>query len=175
VASDEAAGLHRSSASISRREVFDALPRVSADRTYRFLSAHQATVLDAATRRLIPRPDDAPLGLDLPEACEAHVVTYLDRLLSQLDAAGRLRVADLRDQYTSGIAMLDQQAGGDFTAVPPLYQDLILSQSRVAPFASLLVDHIVQAMYAAPEDAGRRVMPRRVNRCDNSPSGIAMA
>jgi hypothetical protein len=153
VASNEAARLYRSS----------------------FLSPHQAAVLDAATRRLVPGPDDAPLGLDHPGACEAHVVTYVDRLLSQPDAPCRIRVADLRDQYTNGIAMLDQQAGGDFTAVPRLCQDLILSQTQVVPFASLLFDHIVEAIYAAPESAGPRVMPRHVNRCEDPPSGIAMA
>lgn len=167
MASEEAARLHRSSASVSRREVFDALAPVSADRAYRFLSPHQAAVLDAATRRLVPTPADDPLGLYHPGAYEAHVVTYVDRLL--------MRLADLRDQYTNGIAMLDQQAGGDFTAVPRLCQDLILSQRQVAPFASLLFDHIIDAMYAAPEDAGRCVTPRHVNRCDDPPSGIAMA
>ncbi len=121
------------------------------------------------------------------------MATYLDRLLLQFDAppadvhpggpgnnraqtfARRMRVVDLRDQYTNGIAMLDQQAGGDFTAVPRLCQDLILSQSQVAPFASLLFEHIIEAMYAAPEFAGRCGAPRHVNRCDDPPSGIAMA
>jgi hypothetical protein len=161
VASNEAARSSGFSAPVSRRQVFDALPPVSADHTYRFLSPHQAAVLDAATRRLAPTPDDDPLGLYHPGAYEAHVVTYVDWLL--------MRLADLRDQYTNGIAMLDQQAGGDFTAVPRLCQDLILSQCQVAPFASLLFDHIIDAMYAAPEDAGRCVTPRHVNRCGDPP------
>jgi hypothetical protein len=168
VASNEAARRSGSSAPVSRRQVFDALPPVPADRTYRFLSPHQAAVLDAATRHLVPTPADHPLGLYHPGAYEAHLVTYMDRLLSRC-------IADLRDQYTNGIAMLDQQAGGDFTAVPRLCQDLILSQRQVAPFASLLSDHIIDAMYAAPEDAGRCVTPRHVNRCDDPPGGIAMA
>jgi Gluconate 2-dehydrogenase subunit 3 len=168
VASNEAARSSGFSAPVSRRQVFDALPPVSADRTYRFLSPHQAAVLDAATRRLGPTPDDDPLGLYHPGAYEAHVVTYVDRLLSRC-------IGDVRDQYTNGIAMLDQQAGGDFTAVPRLCQDLILSQRQVAPFTSLLFDHIIDAMYAAPEDAGRCVTPRHVNRCDDLPGGIAMA
>jgi Gluconate 2-dehydrogenase subunit 3 len=173
VASNEAARSYSPSAPASRREV-----RASADPRYRFLSPHQAAVLDAATQRLIPGPDDDPFGLGYPEAYEAHVVTYVDRLLSLLDAspanvhAGglRKRVAGLRDQYTNGIAMLDQQAGGDFTVVPRLRQDLILSQSQVAPFASLLFGHIIETLYAAPEYAGRHVMPRQVNRCDDPPA-----
>jgi hypothetical protein len=166
VASDEAARSPGWLAPMSRRQVPGA---------YRFLSPHQAAVLDAATRRLVPRPEGGACELNHPGA---DVVTYMDRLLSLFDAqtfAGRMRVADLRDQYTNGIALLDQLAGGDFTAVPRLCQDLIVSHSRVAPFASLLFGHIIEAIYAAPDYAGRYVMPRQVNRCDDPPSGIAMA
>ena len=135
MASNEAARLAGSMAPMSRRQV----PGV-----YRFLSPHQAAVLDAATSRLAPEPKrDA-----------ADVVSYVDRLLSLFDTqpvARPMRVADLRDQYTNGIALLDQLAGGDFTAVPRLCQGLIVSHSQVAAFASLLFDHIVEAIYAPPE------------------------
>ena len=107
-------------------------------------------MLDAAIRRLVPEPP-------------VHVFAYIDRLLSQFDAqtsARRVRVADLRDQYANGIALLDQLAGGDFTAVPRLCQDLILSHTRVAPFASLLFDHIVDAIYAPPENIQRDAADR---------------
>ena len=109
---------------------------------HRFLSPHQAAVLDDAIRRLVPEPP-------------VHAVAYIDRLLSLFDAqtsARRVRVADLRDQYTNGIALLDQLADGDFTAVPRLCQGLILSHTQVAPFASLLFDHIVEAIYVPPGD-----------------------
>jgi hypothetical protein len=100
---------------------------------------------------LAPAPDIDPLN---------HVVAFVDRMLSVFDATPadgpmRQRVADLRDQYTSGIAMLDRQAGGDFTAIPRLCQELIMSRSQVAPFASLLFGHIVEAIYAAPRCNGR--------------------
>lgn len=84
---------------------------------------------------------------------------FVDRLLSVfrvapggLAAVGSLRqrVAQLRDQYSRGIALLDELAGGDFTAVPPLRQQLILAHSQVAAFAGLLFDLIAEAMYAAP-------------------------
>ena len=157
VASNEAARGSGFSAPVSRRAVFGGLsplplvgpvpgvlPAASADPAYRFLSPHQVAVLDAATRRLVPGPEDDALELD-----------YLDRLLSVFDVArtfaGRQRVANLRDQYINGIALLDQQAGGDFTAVPPLRQDLILSQRQAASFASLLFDHIIEGMYAVPD------------------------
>lgn len=75
---------------------------------------------------------------------------YVDRLLSVFQVAPgnlhiggslRQRLADLRGQYIKGIALLDQQAGGDFTAVPRLRQQLILSQSQLASFTGLLFNH----------------------------------
>jgi hypothetical protein len=140
VASNEAARWYGPSAPASGHEVL-----ASADPPRRFLSPHQAAVLDAAIHRLVAGPEDDPLALGYPPARRAPGVTYLDRLLPC--------VAGLRDRYTDGVAMLDRQAGGDFTAVPRLCQDLILSQGQVAPFARLLFDHIVEAMYAAPESA----------------------
>jgi hypothetical protein len=116
---------------------------VSAEPAYRFLSPHQAAVLDAAAHRLVP------------EMRDAHVIIYLDRLLSVFHVAPghlhvggslRQRVADLRGQYTNGIALLDQQAGGDFTAVARLQQQLILSQRQLAPFTGLLFSHVLEAM-----------------------------
>lgn len=118
---------------------------------YRFLSPHQAAVLDVVTHHLIPGPEGGVGELDVSAA---RVVTYVDGLLSRFDPqtiARRVRVADLRDQYTNGIALLDQLAGGDFTAVPRLQQDLIVSHAQVAPFVGVLFDHIVEAIYAPPE------------------------
>lgn len=201
MASDEAAYGSGMSVSVSRRAVLGglsllplaaALPGIlaeaSADPTYRFLTPHQAAVLDAATRRLVPGPQDDLAEAGHPGAHEAQVVTYLDRLLSVFDVtpadvhaggpwsnraggsqdfmaqfvplnraqmfAWRQRLADLQGQYTAGIALLDQQAGGDFTAVAPLYQDLILSQSQVASFTDLLFGHTIEAMYSNPEYGG---------------------
>ena len=45
-----------------------ALPAASADPGYRFLTPHQAAVLDAATRRLVPGPEDCPLEVGSPGA-----------------------------------------------------------------------------------------------------------
>ena len=57
-------------------------PPVSADTGYRFLTPHQAAVLDAATRRLIPGPEDHLLERGSPGAHEANVVGFLDTMLS---------------------------------------------------------------------------------------------
>jgi hypothetical protein len=130
------------------------LPGASAEPAYRFLSRHQAAVLDAATHWLDPEPH------------EVQVTAFVDCLLSVfrvppggLQAAGSLRqrVAELRNQYCSGIALLDELAGGDFTAVPPLRQQLILAQGQLATFASLLFGHIVEAMgHTEPDGADLR-------------------
>jgi hypothetical protein len=122
--------------------------------TYRFLSPHQAAVLDAVTDHLLPGPEGGACELDLPRA---RVVSYVDGLLSRFDTqtiARRVRVADLRDQYGKGIALLDELAGGDFTAVPLVQQGLIVSHAQVTPFASVLFDHVVEAIYAPPEIRG---------------------
>jgi hypothetical protein len=52
------------------------------DGKHRFLSAHQAAVIDAATRRLVPGPSDDPLEIGHPGAHEADVVRYIDTMLS---------------------------------------------------------------------------------------------
>ena len=138
------------------------LPGASAEPAYRFLSPHQAAVLDDAASRLL---DLEPQN----DRHELHVTMFVDRLLSVfrvapggLAAVGSLRqrVAQLRDRYSSGIALLDELAGGDFTAVSPLRQHLILACSQVAPFAGLLFDMTAEAMYAAP----RRDEPQPENR-----------
>jgi hypothetical protein len=116
-----------------------ALPGVSAEPAYQFLSRHEAAVLGAAIHRLA-----------LGHSC-AQAVSYLDRVLSVfrvLHTAGPLhrRVVALRHRYVDGVALLDERAGGDFTAVPPLRQDLILSQCQLASFTDLLCDHIAETI-----------------------------
>ena len=165
-----------------------ALPAASADTGFRFLSPHQAAVLDAATRRLIPGPEDHPLEIGSPGAHEANVVQFLDIMLSAFsfsppmvhaggpwsDRAGgtqdfmaefvpldraqtfgwQQRIAGYRQQYTNGIALLDQEAGGDFTSVSKVRQDLILGHGKALSFTTLLFGHTIQAMYAVPEYGG---------------------
>jgi hypothetical protein len=165
-----------------------ALPAASADPGYRFLTPHQAAVLDAATRRLIPGPNDCPLEVGSPGAHEANVVNFLDRMLSVFDVtpadvhaggpwsnraggaqdymavfvplnraqtyAWQQRLTQLRNQYASGIALLDQLAGGDFTAIKPAKQDLILVQGQATTFTNILFGHTIEAMYSNPEYGG---------------------
>lgn len=64
------------------------------------------------------------------------------------------RVVALRHQYVDGVALLDERAGGDFTAVPPLSQDLILSQRQLTSFTDLLCGHIAETMQFSSWRAG---------------------
>ncbi|MEV8375943.1 gluconate 2-dehydrogenase subunit 3 family protein [Kribbella sp. NPDC056861] len=162
----------------------------AASTTLRFLSAHQAAVLDAATRRLVPGPQDDLLELGHPGAAEAGVVGYLDTLLglfsfdpprlftggpwSDRPAGGpnhlarftrpdaihatawRERIAELQTRYVAGIALLDQQAGGDFTKLGKLRQDVVLALPAVSEFTAVLFQHTIEAMYSNPEYGGNR-------------------
>lgn len=122
-------------------------PGGSAEPAYRYLSPHQAAVLDAATRRLDLGPRD--------DVDRHRVILYVDRLLSVLNVAPgglhavgslRQRVAELRNQYAGGIALLDELAGGDFTTAPPLRQQLILARSQLAAFVGMLFGHNIEAI-----------------------------
>jgi hypothetical protein len=200
VASDEAAEEPGSSAPVSRRTVLGGLtllplaavvggvlPAASADTAFLYLSPHQAAVLDAATRRLIPGPTDNAAETS-PGAHEANVVRYIDIMLAAfsfsppmvhaggpwsnraggsqdfmadfvpLDRAQNFawqqRITNLRSQYTTGIALLDQLAGGDFASASQTTQDSILSTGQALSFTQLLFGHAIEGMYSVPEYGG---------------------
>ena len=159
----------------------------AADTSYRYLSPHQAAVLDAATSRLIPGPGDDP-GETTPGAHEANVVRYIDVMLGafsfsppKVHAGGpwsnraggsedfmanfvpldraqtyawQQRIANLRTQYTNGIALLDQLAGGDFTTVSKTKQNNILATGQALSFTQVLFGHAIEGMYSVPEYGG---------------------
>jgi hypothetical protein len=159
----------------------------AADTAYLYLSDHQAAVLDAATRRLIPGPGDAP-GETSPGAHEANVVRYIDVMLAafsfsppKVHAGGpwsnraggtedfmanfvpldraqnyawQQRITTLRSQYTNGIALLDQLAGGDFTSASTTKQNSILTTGQALSFTQLLFGHAIEGMYSVPEYGG---------------------
>lgn len=155
---------------------------------YRFFSAHQAAVVDAATRRLVPGPEDDPAEAGHPGAHEAGVVRYLDTMLAvfsfsppKIFAGGpwsnrktsgpdylaefvppdpaqalawQQRIAQLHKDYTAGIALLDAEAGGDFTAISAPEQDRVLASDALAGFMPLLFSHTIEGMYSIPEYGG---------------------
>ncbi|MCU1586698.1 MAG: hypothetical protein JWN31_191 [Frankiales bacterium] len=52
---------------------------------FHYFSPHQAAVLDAATRRLVPGPDDDPAEIGHPGAHEAGALRYIDIMLAVFD------------------------------------------------------------------------------------------
>ena len=70
--------------------------------------------------------------------------------------AWRRRLTGWQNQYRQGIATLDKLAGGDFTKAPATRQDKILTMSSVSSFTSLLFEHTIEGLYAAPEYGGNR-------------------
>jgi hypothetical protein len=70
--------------------------------------------------------------------------------------AWRRRLTGWQQQYRQGIATLDKLAGGDFTTASHAKQDKILVMSAVSSFMSLLFEHTIEGLYAAPEYGGNR-------------------
>lgn len=158
------------------------------DGPYHFFTAHQAAVLDAATRRLVPGPTDDPLEAGHPGAHEAGVVRYIDVMLAVFDfsppriysggpwsnrhapgpnhmaefvppdtaqeLAWRRRITELRKTYADGVKLLDDQAGGDFTAIPAPQQDFVLASRALTEFTALMFSHSIEGMYSVPEYGG---------------------
>ncbi len=70
--------------------------------------------------------------------------------------AWRQRLTRWRSQYQDGIEALDKLAGGDFTKASKQKQDKILATASVSTFTSLLFEHTIEGLYAAPEYGGNR-------------------
>ena len=70
--------------------------------------------------------------------------------------AWRRRLSGWQQQYRQGIAALDKLAGGGFTKASHARQDKILTMSSVSSFTSLLFEHTIEGLYAAPEYGGNR-------------------
>ncbi len=70
--------------------------------------------------------------------------------------AWRRRLTAWRQQYEDGVAALDKLADGDFTTASLHRQDAILATQSVSDFTSLLFEHTIEGLYAAPEYGGNR-------------------
>jgi hypothetical protein len=70
--------------------------------------------------------------------------------------AWRRRLTAWQDQYRKGIATLDKLAGGDFAKASATAQDKILAGSGASSFTSLLFEHTIEGLYAAPEYGGNQ-------------------
>jgi len=161
----------------------------------RFFSSHQAAVVEDATARIAPGPEDDPCEAGHPGARAAGVTAYIDAMLgalAMLEAADtappifaggpwsdrhaaqpgpmasfippdpvtriawRTRLGDWQQQYTHGIALLDELAGGDFTEADAAGQDEILARPEAKTFLSLLFGHTIEGLYSNPEYGGNR-------------------
>jgi hypothetical protein len=63
------------------------------------------------------------------------------------------QLAQLREQYASGIAALDRLADGDFATVPAATKDVALAKDPNG-FTMLLFTHAIEGMYSVPEYGG---------------------
>ncbi|MEZ5171532.1 MAG: gluconate 2-dehydrogenase subunit 3 family protein [Acidimicrobiia bacterium] len=70
----------------------------------------------------------------------------------------RAHIDELRQRYVTGIAALDEAAGGDFTAVPPEKQDAVLVDDTPDGFRGLLFQHAIEGTYSVPEYGGNRAL-----------------
>ena len=67
--------------------------------------------------------------------------------------AWRRRIAGWKEQYSKGVAALDQLANGDFATASDEAKDAALAKDPEG-FTTLLFTHTVEAMYAPPEYGG---------------------
>src|SRR5205807_1693176 len=68
-------------------------------------------------------------------------------------------VTGLQEAYRTGLAHLDERAGGNFAAVPGPAQDLILSDQTdpaVQDFVGTALSDVLDATYGPPEYGGNR-------------------
>jgi len=149
----------------------------------RVLEERERAVLDAATARLVPGPEDDPGEAGYPGAREAGAADYIVGLLDALHddpprvyadgerflplsatvtAQWQARLAELVPAYHEGLAALDELAGGDFAAALPAAQDAALAANPRVPhlpagvrgFTDLLFRHTIEGCYGAPVYGG---------------------
>ena len=70
--------------------------------TFRFFTAHQAAVVEAATARIAPGPEDDPAEAGHPGAREAGVTGYIDTLLASLQDEKIFAGGPWSSRHTSG-------------------------------------------------------------------------
>ena len=108
-------------------------------------------------------PDDNPPPMIFaggpwsnPHTSGPDLMAFFARLDPVSQIAWRKRLTGWQRQYKDGIAALDKLAGGDFTKATPAHMDHILAMSPVSDFTSLLFEHTIEGLYAAPEYGGNR-------------------
>src|SRR5947209_808138 len=111
-----------------------------------FLSAEQATEVEAMSAQIIPTDDT-------PGAREAHIVYFVDRALMTFD---RNRQPD----YTQGLAQLQAKTQSmfpgteKFSQLRPKQQIHLLTAIQHTKFFELIRIHTIMGCFANPEYAG---------------------
>jgi gluconate 2-dehydrogenase gamma chain len=103
-------------AGVPRRAVIGGIPLAlavasctsPAPSAFRFLTSHEAAVIEDATARIAPGPEDDPAEAGHPGAREANVTGYIDRMLGALDEPVPLVFAGgpWSNRHTSGPDMM---------------------------------------------------------------------
>jgi hypothetical protein len=144
-----------------------------------YLTPAEVTTLNAALARMVPASGPGDWS-----AADLGVATYIENILSASPGDGsapvfaggpyrsefaefqhlsrvkaigwRAQVDRWRDLYKSGLAALDEAAGGNFAAAPAMEQDAVLAALDTAgdPFFAVLYDHTMEGTYSHPAYGG---------------------
>ena len=92
-------------------------PRKPQPATLLFFTSHQAAVVEAATARIAPGPEDDPAEAGHPGAREADVTGYIDTMLGALDEQNIFAGGPWSNRHTSGPDLMAR-----FTPLDPVAQ-----------------------------------------------------
>ena len=124
---------------------FALLQQTKAAPSLKVLSASQYATFEALAEAIIPADERSP------GAREARVADYVDLLLSEGDTA-------LRQEWTSGLAVLDAEAqarfGSPFAKITAAQVDVLLTEaSKTRPAGSTVPPTPLEAFFATAKDA----------------------
>ena len=118
--------------------------QTTAPARFEFFTPEQAREIEAATAQIIPSDDS-------PGAREAHVVYFIDRVLTTIEA-------DKQPLYKQGLALLASRArragGARFSELEAAQQIAVLKKIDKTPFFQLLRSHTIAGFFANPEYGG---------------------
>ena len=120
--------------------------RSAASQAFGFFSAAQAADVEAMAAQIIPTDST-------PGAREAHVVVFIDRILSTFEK-------DAREDYTKGLADVAAEtrrrnaSAASFAALSSADQIAVLTALEKTPVFNLVRTHTITGFFAAPVHGG---------------------
>ena len=120
--------------------------RSAAPQAFGFFSAAEAADVEAMAAQIIPTDST-------PGAREAHVVVFIDRILSTFEK-------DARADYTKGLADVAAEtrrrnaSAASFAALSSADQIAVLTALEKTPFFNLVRTHTITGFFAAPVHGG---------------------